>query len=92
MKNKIKNFYRLLALALIIQIVSTVCCLSQNIAYGQNIKSLEAQKQQLISEASQLDQAIAQETSLQSLSLSDDWNNIQELAYVKGQSQALASR
>ena len=92
MPKKIKNFYSLIIIALVIQLLSTVCCLSKNIAYGQNIKALEQQKRELLTEISQLDQNIAQEIAIHSLTASESFSDIHELAFVKGHNQALASR
>lgn len=92
MSRAIKNFYSLLILAVLVQLVATVFTLSKNIAYGQNIQALEDRQQQLLTDMSRLDQAIAQETAMQILDKSPEYQDIQQLIVLNSPSQTLASR
>ena len=92
MPRAIKNFYSLLILAVLVQLVATVFTLSKNIAYGQNIQALEDRQQQLLTDMSHLDQAIAQETAMQILDQSPEYRDIQQLIVLNSPSQTLASR
>ena len=92
MNKKSQRLYSLLAIAILIQLVTTVCTLSQNIAYGQQIRSLEIKKQQLLSEESQLKQLSAEKIAIHQLASDNNFTDIQELALVKSKHNALASR
>ena len=92
MSRTIKNFYSFLVLAILVQLVATVFTLSKNIAYGQNIQALEHRQQQLLVDMSRLDQAIAQETAMQILDQSPEYQDIQQLIVLNNSSQTLASR
>ena len=92
MSKKIKNYYGLLIIAILIQLVNTVYNLSQNIAYGQNIKALQIEKSQLLSRESQLDQALSQEIAIHRLNQNENYIDIQNLIVVKIKNNALALR
>jgi len=64
MNKKIRNYYRIVFLLMMIQLISTVANLSKNIAYGQQIEVLKEKQELLISKESQLNQLIAEEISI----------------------------
>jgi hypothetical protein len=92
MKKKIKNYYKILFLLVLIQLISTVATLSKNIAYGQQIEVLKEKQEYLISKDSHLNQLIAQEISIQQLANHPDFEDTNNLLIVKAKANALALR
>lgn len=92
MKQKTPALYSILALVVLFQLITTVCSLSQNIAYGQQIRALEIEKQQLLTQDSQLKQLAAEKNAIHQLASDSQYVDIQELAVVKSKNNALASR
>jgi hypothetical protein len=92
MKKKLKNYYRILFLVVFLQLISTAYTLSQNIAYGQHIEILKQKQEELLSRESKLDQAIAQEISIQQLENYQDFKDIKNLLVVKSKASAVALR
>jgi hypothetical protein len=92
MSKKIKNYYKIIFLALMIQLISTVATMSKNIAYGQQIEVLKEKQELLISKESQLNQLIAQETSIRQLAEYPDFEDTHNLIVVTAKDNALALR
>lgn len=92
MKKKLKNYYRILFLIIFLQLISTAYTLSHNIAYGQQIEVLKEKQEELLSRESELDQAIAQEISIQQLENYQDFKDIKNLLVVKSKANAVALR
>jgi hypothetical protein len=89
---KIKNYYKIIILALMIQLISTVATMSKNIAYGQQIEVLKEKQELLISKESQLNQLIAQEISIRQLTEHPDFEDTSNLIVVTAKENALALR
>jgi hypothetical protein len=92
MKKKLKNYYRILFLIVCLQLISTAYTLSQNIAYGQQIEVLKQKQEKLFSKESSLNQAIAQEISIQQLENNQDFQDTKNLLVVKSKTSAVALR
>ncbi len=92
MNNKLKNYYKIICLIVLVQLISTVATLTKNIAYGQQIDLLKKEQATLISRESQLNQAIAQEISLQQLTNHPDFQDTTDFLVVKVKDNALALR
>lgn len=92
MNKKIKNYYKIIFLALMIQLISTVATMSKNIAYGQQIEVLKEKQELLISKESQLNQLIAQEISIRQLAEYPDFEDTTNLIVVAAKDNALALR
>jgi len=92
MNKKLKNYYKIVFLVVLIQLISTVATLSKNIAYGQQIEVLREKQEYLISKESQLNQLIAQEISIRQLADHPDFEDTTNLLVVKAKDSALALR
>ena len=92
MSKKLKNYYKIVFLILLIQLISTVATLSKNIAYGQQIEVLSKKQEALISRESQLNHLIAQEISIRELAKHPDYEDSNNLLIVKVKDNALALR
>lgn len=92
MKKSTAIYYGILSLALLIQILSTVFTLSQNIGYGQRISLLENKKATLTAEKNQLTEQLATKTALKALSGTDtsEYINISEVVLINRASTNLA--
>jgi hypothetical protein len=92
MKKKLKNYYRIVCLIVLLQLMSTAYTLSQNIAYGQQIELLKQKQEQLFSKESLLNQSIAQEISIKQLEKNQDFLDTKDLLVVKTKTNAVALR
>jgi hypothetical protein len=92
MKKKLKNYYRILFLIVFLQLISTTYTLSQNIAYGQQIEVLKQKQEALFSKETNLNQAIAQEISIQQLENYQGFEDTKNLLVVKTKTNAVALR
>ncbi|HOA12262.1 hypothetical protein KBB59_02860 [Candidatus Woesebacteria bacterium] len=92
MNKKIRNYYRIVFLLMMIQLISTVANLSKNIAYGQQIEVLKEKQELLISKESQLNQLIAEEISIRQLAEYPGFEDTNNLIVVTAKDNALALR
>ena len=92
MNKKLNNYYKIIFLIVLAQLISCVITLSQNIAYGQQIEVLKQKQETLISRESQLNQAIAQEISLQQLAKHSDFVDTSHFLVVTIKDNSLALR
>ena len=92
MNKKIRNYYRIVFLLMMIQLISTVANLSKNIAYGQQIEVLKEKQELLISKESQLNQLIAEEISIRQLAEYPAFEDTNNLIVVTAKDNALALR
>lgn len=92
MNKKLKNYYKIILLTIIVQLISTVTNMSKNIAYGQQIEVLKEKQELLISKESQLNQLIAQEISIRQLAEYPDFEDTSNLIVVTAKDNALALR
>jgi len=92
MNKKLKNYYKIILLTIMIQLISTVINMSKNIAYGQQIEVLKEKQELLISKESQLNQLIAQEISIRQLAEYPDFEDTSNLIVVTAKDNALALR
>jgi hypothetical protein len=92
MNKKLKNYYKIILLTIMIQLISTVINMSKNIAYGQQIELLKEKQELLISKESQLNQLIAQEISIRQLAEYQDFEDTSNLIVVTAKDNALALR
>lgn len=92
MNKKIQNYYRIIFLVVLIQLISTVATLTKNIAYGQQIELLKKEEANLISQESVLNQAIAQEISIQQLADDPSFEDTTNYLVLKVKDNALALR
>lgn len=92
MNKKLKNYYKIILLTIMIQLISTVINMSKNIAYGQQIELLKEKQELLISKESQLNQLIAQEISIRQLAEYPDFEDTSNLIVVTAKDNALALR
>lgn len=92
MNKKLKNYYKIIGFIVLVQLISTVATLTQNIAYGQQIELLKNEQAHLISRESELNQAIAQEISIEQLANHPDFEDTTNFLVVKVKDNALALR
>lgn len=92
MNKKIQTYYRIIFLVVLIQLISTVATLTKNIAYGQQIELLKKEEANLISQESVLNQAIAQEISIQQLADDPSFEDTTNYLVLKVKDNALALR
>jgi hypothetical protein len=92
MNKKLKNYYKIIGLIVLAQLISTVATLTQNIVYGQQIELLKKEQSNLISQESELNQAIAQEISIQQLTDHPDFEDTTNYLVLKVKDNALALR
>lgn len=92
MSKKLKNYYKIIGLIVLAQLISTVATLTQNIAYGQQIELLKKEQSSLISRESELNQAIAQEISIQHLADDPSFEDTTNFMLLKVKDNALALR
>ena len=92
MNKKLQTYYKIIFLLVLIQLVSTVATLTKNIAYGQQIELLKKEEASLISQESVLNQAIAQEISIQQLADDPSFEDTSNYLVLKVKDNALALR
>jgi hypothetical protein len=92
MNKKIKNYYKIVFLAVLLQLITTVVSISNNIAYGQQIEVLKDQEELLIAKENKLNQAIAQEISLRQLANYPDFEDTKNFLVVEVKDNTLAWR
>ncbi|NLG06316.1 MAG: hypothetical protein GX559_01310 [Candidatus Pacebacteria bacterium] len=92
MNKKLQTYYKIIFLLVLIQLVSTVATLTKNIAYGQQIELLKKEEASLISQESVLNQAIAQEISIQQLADDPSFEDTTNYLVLKVKDNALALR
>ena len=92
MNKKIQTYYRIIFLLVLVQLISTVATLTKNIAYGQQIELLKKEEASLISRESVLNQAIAQEISIQQLADDPSFEDTTNYLVLKVKDNALALR
>ena len=92
MNKKLQTYYRIIFLVVLVQLISTVATLTKNIAYGQQIELLKKEEANLISQESMLNQAIAQEISIQQLADDPSFEDTTNYLVLKVKDNALALR
>ena len=92
MNKKLQTYYKIICLVVLVQLISTVATLTKNIAYGQQIELLKKEEASLISQESVLNQAIAQEISIQQLADDPSFEDTTNYLVLKVKDNALALR
>ncbi len=92
MNKKLQTYYKIICLVVLVQLISTVATLTKNIAYGQQIELLKKEEANLISQESVLNQAIAQEISIQQLADDPSFEDTSNYLVLKVKDNALALR